>query len=257
MSGSLGRINPFRYRGYYYDVETGYYYLQARYYNPSIGRFISADPVLDTNSAVGLNLYAYCGNDPVNFTDATGCLKNVVYMSDAGGGGSSPYIRRILESAKLHEEVGYWHNLAYYDMYPWADPVGDGVVPPDLSSAYYTSDNALYPKYNGQCTWYVLGRALEVSGYKTPTSHAKKWYDLTPESERGQVIRSRSIAVFGGSEYGHVVFIEHWNPYSRIVTYSEANYKGRVNGTIRKATWDDFMKERVTSKILIGFIYTD
>ena len=50
------KVNAFRYRGYYYDTETGYYYLQSRYYDPNVGRFISADPILDTNSAVGLSL---------------------------------------------------------------------------------------------------------------------------------------------------------------------------------------------------------
>ena len=59
--------NPYRYSGEYYDVENGYTYLRARYYDPSIGRFISEDPALD-----GDNWYAYCGNDPVNYEDPTG-----------------------------------------------------------------------------------------------------------------------------------------------------------------------------------------
>ena len=72
MASTLGRDNPFRYRGYYYDTETGFYYLNARYYNPEWGRFISADPVLDTSSAAGCNMFAYCKNDPVNKVDPTG-----------------------------------------------------------------------------------------------------------------------------------------------------------------------------------------
>ena len=60
---SLGNENPFRYKGYYYDVETSLYYLNTRYYDPEIGRFISPDSVdyLDPQSINGLNLYAYCG----------------------------------------------------------------------------------------------------------------------------------------------------------------------------------------------------
>ena len=71
---SLGNENPFRYKGYYYDVETGLYYLTTRYYDPEIGRFISPDSVdyLDPQSINGLNLYAYCENDPVNYYDPTG-----------------------------------------------------------------------------------------------------------------------------------------------------------------------------------------
>ena len=74
MASTLGQDNPFRYRGYYYDTETGFYYLNARYYNPEWGRFISADPVLDASSAVGCNLFAYCGNDPVNRSDHSGAF---------------------------------------------------------------------------------------------------------------------------------------------------------------------------------------
>ena len=71
---SLGNENPFRYKGYYYDVETSLYYLTTRYYDPEIGRFISPDSVdyLDPQSINGLNLYAYCGNNPINKYDPLG-----------------------------------------------------------------------------------------------------------------------------------------------------------------------------------------
>ena len=70
----VGHVNPIRYRGYYYDVETGLYYLQSRYYDPEVGRFVSPDSVdyLDPDSINGLNLYAYCGNNPVMNVDPTG-----------------------------------------------------------------------------------------------------------------------------------------------------------------------------------------
>ena len=61
-------LNPFRYRGYYYDSETGYYYLQTRYYNPEWGRFINADGYINANGDIlGYNMFAYCGNNPVSF----------------------------------------------------------------------------------------------------------------------------------------------------------------------------------------------
>ena len=77
-------INPFRYRGYYYDSETGFYYLNSRYYDPAIGRFINADGLLAGNAGdlEGYNLFAYCFNDPINLTDGEGnwpkWLKKVV-----------------------------------------------------------------------------------------------------------------------------------------------------------------------------------
>ena len=75
-SGSMADNVKFRYRGYYYDDETGFYYLQSRYYDPSLGRFISADQLellASLSRTLGqLNLYAYCGNNPIMYIDETG-----------------------------------------------------------------------------------------------------------------------------------------------------------------------------------------
>ena len=68
---AIGDLNPLRYRGYYYDAETGFYYLQSRYYDPANCRFINADGLF-TDGFVGSNLFAYCVNDPVNTVDPTG-----------------------------------------------------------------------------------------------------------------------------------------------------------------------------------------
>ena len=66
-------FNPFRYRGYYYDYDTGLYYLQSRYYNPTTGRFINADGYVSTGTGLlGYNMYAYCNNNPVMNVDYTG-----------------------------------------------------------------------------------------------------------------------------------------------------------------------------------------
>ena len=74
--GNMASVNPFRYRGYYYDTETGFYYLQTRYYDPTICRFINADNyelIAELSETVGqLNLYAYCNNNPIMYTDETG-----------------------------------------------------------------------------------------------------------------------------------------------------------------------------------------
>ena len=67
--------NPFRYRGYYYDVDLGMYYLQSRYYDAKICRFINADGYVSTGQGlIGNNMFAYCGNNPVNYVDYSGEL---------------------------------------------------------------------------------------------------------------------------------------------------------------------------------------
>ena len=72
--GDLAEINPLRYRGYYYDSETGFYYLRSRYYDPENHRFINADTYASTDSgdAISCNMFAYCGNNPVMRGDEAG-----------------------------------------------------------------------------------------------------------------------------------------------------------------------------------------
>ena len=72
-SGTMAAANPLRYRGYYFDSETGFYYLQSRYYDPKTCRFINADDFASTGQGIlGHNMFAYCGNNPVMGYDPTG-----------------------------------------------------------------------------------------------------------------------------------------------------------------------------------------
>ena len=79
LATTLGADNPFRYRGYYYDTETGLYYLTTRYYDPEVCRFISVDVYMSTGQGVlGGNMWAYCGNNPVNRYEVDGKFWNIV-----------------------------------------------------------------------------------------------------------------------------------------------------------------------------------
>lgn len=83
---NLGKLNPLRYRGYAYDEETGLYYLQSRYYNPAIGRFINADVYASTGQDfIGNNMFAYCGNSPVSRADTSGYFFFTVLGAAIGG----------------------------------------------------------------------------------------------------------------------------------------------------------------------------
>ena len=84
LASTLGTANPIRYRSYYYDTETGWYYLQSRYYNPEWGRFINADNYVNANGdLIGFNMFAYCSNNPVMFVDPCGeCVHQWDFWND-------------------------------------------------------------------------------------------------------------------------------------------------------------------------------
>ena len=85
---NIATVNPFRYRGYYYDQETGLYYLQSRYYDPSVGRFVNADEVIflgANGNTASYNLFAYCENNPINMVDLTGNIAANVIGAIIGG----------------------------------------------------------------------------------------------------------------------------------------------------------------------------
>ena len=75
-STHIANVNPLRYRGYFYDTETGFYYLNSRYYDPATRRFISADDAdilaVGQEELMNYNLYSYCFNNPVMYTDGNG-----------------------------------------------------------------------------------------------------------------------------------------------------------------------------------------
>ena len=81
LASTLGVANPFRYRGYYYDTESGLYYLQTRYYDAAVGRFINADGFTSTGQGfLGNNMYAYCLNNPISYTDPSGRASRRVFV---------------------------------------------------------------------------------------------------------------------------------------------------------------------------------
>ena len=85
-SGSMALINPLRYRSYYYDSETGFYYLHSRYYDPAVCRFLNADTYASTGQGfMGFNMFSYCSNDPIGCIDLggfAGCPATVILCQD-------------------------------------------------------------------------------------------------------------------------------------------------------------------------------
>ena len=93
---NLAGLNPFRYRGYVFDDETGLYYLQSRYYDPKTGRFLNADTYFDTaTSILGTNCYAYSDNNPINKYDISGKKSSWI----------------------LNGFLGKWYKNSFWDIY--------------------------------------------------------------------------------------------------------------------------------------------
>ena len=82
-TGNFAIVNPFRYRGYYYDTESGLYYLQSRYYDSTTGRFVNADSfeyLGASEDIIGYNLFAYCENNPVVKIDSDGSFGIITWV---------------------------------------------------------------------------------------------------------------------------------------------------------------------------------
>ena len=96
---AANNVNPFRYRGYYYDTETGLYYLQSRYYNPQWGRFLNADfaeVIANESTLTDKNLYAYCDNNPITRKDEDGEFWHV--LIGAAVGVVSQYVSDVISN---------------------------------------------------------------------------------------------------------------------------------------------------------------
>ena len=146
---SIAQTNPLRYRGYYYDNESGLYYLQSRYYSPDLCRFISADcfDYLNTSAELNMNAYIYCWNCPVVFDDIEGTtpklsinLSDIISFIQNIKGGTNAEIRELTE--KWNNLVDNWKNalkiryntfidkLEYFINYP------DAVINNALSTVF-------------------------------------------------------------------------------------------------------------------------
>ena len=112
QTGGMGDINPIRYRGYYYDGETGLYYLLTRYYDPAIGHFISPDgfEYLDPETIGAINLYAYCRYNPVMNVDPTG--DSFILAMIIGGAIAGAIIGATANGVKAYSEGARGWDLA-------------------------------------------------------------------------------------------------------------------------------------------------
>ena len=110
--GDLAEINPLRYRGYYYDNETGFYYLQSRYYDPANRRFINADCYTCTNNSneIACNMFTYCYNNPIIYHDSCG-TEPVETIDIYGNGSAYCYVYEYSYSGNMSGILGTSSNV--------------------------------------------------------------------------------------------------------------------------------------------------
>ncbi|WP_055666128.1 polymorphic toxin type 17 domain-containing protein [Desnuesiella massiliensis] len=100
----VGYKNPYRYRGYRYDNETGLYYLQSRYYNPEWGRFLNADGLVGvTGGLLSHNMFAYCMNNPINMSDPSGKFPWLILVPVVAF--LATWATAVLSSPDLHTDI--------------------------------------------------------------------------------------------------------------------------------------------------------
>ena len=157
MAESLGKDNPYRYKGYCYDEETGMYYLKSRYYAPEICRFISADDIsamLDSPMSLwDKNLYVYCDNDPVNKKDDDGEIADFVAMGIIGAVANVGI--SFITAKMLGQDYG-WQNVL-------EDSISGALCA--IPAISMISNSEKYLKRAGQII--MVGKAawLAISGY--------------------------------------------------------------------------------------------
>ena len=118
-SGDMADVNPLRYRGYFYDTETGLYYLQSRYYDPEVGRFINPDAYASTGRGIlGTNMFVYCNNNSIMLSDGSGTLSAwALTLTDSGGGYSLSelhfkYVKHNLKGFAKDFGVAAWRSVS-------------------------------------------------------------------------------------------------------------------------------------------------
>ncbi len=216
LASTLGTLNPLRYRGYVYDQETQLYYLQSRYYNPEIGRFLSADVFTSTGQGLlGNNMFAYCANNPVNFFDDSGGYPLQVaieFLFEWIYGDGEPKI--YSESSRLSRILKENKKMQSYvdnaiESYKKGDPIEPG-------SGEFTSDadgNELY----------LSTQHFDYSITVTKETRTTGWWIWTRKEER----YTATVTVHDTYNFDHV---REWNSFGNVMNNLAFIYDTIIGG---------------------------
>lgn len=238
-TNAIGANNPFRYRGYFFDNDTGFYYLQNRYYDAQVGRFINSDDVKylgASETILGYNLFAYCENNVINYSDQMGNYITV-YM---GKESWKDMVNRHYNYNSSQDKNWGWKYILNQDKD--ADEFMYGGVGFKrvlvkrtrifmfVYNYYKYQYNDLYSDYNG-CGWIATYNALLLMGKRVKPSSIIKWY----ESNNGLILNGLfgtnplSIAKYFRNQWKYTVKTGYCNlsKASSVETLSELIKKGK------------------------------
>ena len=219
LANTLGQANPFRYRGYYFDTESGFYYLQSRYYDPMTGRFINADDTsilqMTQGELLGGNLYAYCGNNGVMNVDPSGLVYIFNVRLSDGNGVNQGTVKVLINKkhpplksyAKSKLKRCYKEEYNYDKYLVFGNPSQKGIDPVfAMRLAAYARDNVPGRKI------YITSNGGKRSAYDQETAY--KSSGVYWDSRKGWVGGNGTAAVPGRSwhEFGEAIDIDKYKP---------------------------------------------
>lgn len=242
----LAAINPCSYRGYYYDEETGYYYLQSRYYDPEIGRFLNIDNVeyLGANDSLqSYNLYCYCGNNAPNCIDRLGTswiqwtsyqiakvlsslnylynrtLSFSGYIFDQTSGNAS--------KARMGLFTGKHNGCGWIATYNALKMLSRTKHPADIIRFYETNGSLVYGALGIQP--YAVAAYFKLMGYKVTITYSTAQYDAIAKKSKANIIW------FWHSEGAHFVALKwNGNAFLGYNTFSGEYYPNNWGSSISK-----------------------
>lgn len=177
----LAELNPIRYRGYYYDTDTQWYYLQSRYYDPNLCRFINADKFSMTEISMddlhGLNLYLYCNNDPINYEDFSGTR-----ASNRNYSVTVYYYQHTFGTAKLknpfgHMDISFGGKTYSYGQYKVKNK----------SANFFIANTASYLRYqkNSKKSGFKIKKQTTIHLTRAEYNRLNKYYSSLSKTRIG------------------------------------------------------------------------
>ena len=234
---NIGRTNPFRYRGYVYDEETGFYYCQSRYYDPSVRRWINLDGFVSTGTGfIGYNMYAYCNNNPVGYYDPTGKVItewDKVHLSESELK-TLAFLTRIWKYFRSEREWAHSEAVKIREKYLSGDEyvLDDGnIASPEHTFEYSKSIFTGTSYLDIQLSFSIQFNCIHLDMRTT------EMYYIVQNGLVGQLASTLLLeyeSVFGEEFYGRTVqgisyeIYEHYYAYRLYFLHGNIDYKSRA-----------------------------